>query len=144
MSSSPAKAAMLGLGFDLYEDPNTASGGMWNDSNMFSSDAIMADVDTNVKGGSDLTEVTGGTAMLKMTVGGITVDFASMIEEVVNTNDHDEDTMEETSPEATETQLSPESAKMRALLEATRTQTSPKTTSQGLVQTPEAPDADGA
>ena len=143
MSSSPAKAAMLGLGFDLYEDPNTSSVGMWNDSNMFSSDAVMADVDPNVKDGSDLTEVTGGTAMLKMTVGGITVDFASMIEEVVNNNDHDEDSMDETL-EATETQLSPESTKLQALLEATRTQTSPRTMSQGLVQTPEAPVADEA
>ncbi|KAF3009904.1 hypothetical protein E8E13_010884 [Curvularia kusanoi] len=144
MSSSPAKAGMMGTGFDLYEDPNTASTGMWDDSTMFSSDAIMADVDSEVKGGSDMTEVTGGTAMLKMTVGGITVDFASMIEEVVNTNDQDTDAveMEQTSPEAVEAEPSPEVTKSRPVVDAASTQASPEATSQGLAQTPEVPDAD--
>lgn len=134
-SSSPAKGGMFGLGFDLYEDPNTSSMGMWNDPNMFSSDAIMLDVENDAKGGSDLTDGTGATAMLKMTVGGITVDFASMIEEVVN--DENANTFD-----ATETQLRPE---MTVSQSNTNTQTSPavtspEATSQGLVQTPEAPE----
>nr|GFD56106.1 hypothetical protein [Tanacetum cinerariifolium] len=86
-SSSPAKGGMFGLGFDLYEDPNTSSVGTWNDPNMFGGDAIMLDVDSDAKDRSDMIDTTGATAMLKMTVGGITVDFASMIEEVVSNND---------------------------------------------------------
>ncbi|KAJ4401451.1 hypothetical protein N0V91_007885 [Didymella pomorum] len=138
-SSSPAKGGMFGLGFDLYEDPNTSSMGMWNDPNMFSSDAIMMDVDNDAKSDSDTISGTGATTLLKMTVGGVTVDFASMIEEVVN--DENANTFE-SCPDATETQLRPEMMKSQS---NTNTQTSPavtspEATSQGLVQTPEAPE----
>jgi hypothetical protein len=140
VSSSPTKGGMFGLGFDLYEDPSTSSVGMWNDPNMFSSDAVMLDIDNDTKGGSDMTDGTGSTAMLKMTVGGITVDFASMIEEVVN-NDENANTFE-SGPDTTKTQLCPETTKSRS---NNNTQTSPEVaspeaTSQGLVQTPEAPE----
>lgn len=142
-SSSPAKGGMFGLGFDLYEDPNTSSVGTWNDPNMFSGDAIMLDVDNDAKGGSDMTDGTGATAMLKMTVGGITVDFASMIEEVV-ANDENANTFEavESCPDATETQLCPEMTKsqLNTNTQTSPEATSPEATSQGLVQTPEAPE----
>lgn len=109
VSSSPAKNGMLGLGFDLYEDPSTSSVGMWGDANIFSSDAIMVDIENEPKSGADSADATGTTATLKMTVGGITVDFASMIEEVVNNNDHDPENnqAEEVSPDISETQLAP-------------------------------------
>ncbi|KAF2628548.1 hypothetical protein BU25DRAFT_410111 [Macroventuria anomochaeta] len=143
-SSSPVKDGIVGLGFDLYEDPNTSSVGLWNDPNMFNSDAIMLDIDNDIKGGSDMTDGTGATAMLKMTVGGITVDFASMIEEVVGNNDENTDTIEaeESCPGATETQLCPEMTKTQSNTEVAETQTSPEATSQGLPQTPDAPEAD--
>lgn len=139
VSSSPNKGSMFGLGFDLYEDPNTSSVGMWNDPNMFSSDAIMLDVDNDAKGGSDMTEGTGATAMLKMTVGGVTVDFASMIEEVVN----DENANPfESCPNMTETQPCPEMTEtpLNTNTQTRSAVTSPEATSQGLVQTPEAPE----
>lgn len=137
-SSSPVKGGMFGLGFDLYEDPNTSSVGMWNDTNMFNSDAIMLDADSDNKDKSDMADSTEATAMLKMTVGGITVDFASMIEEVVGNSD------ENANPsDATETQPCPETTTpqsnttSRASLKATI----PEATSQGSVRTLEAPEA---
>ncbi|KAF1927659.1 uncharacterized protein M421DRAFT_421498 [Didymella exigua CBS 183.55] len=138
-SSSPARGGMFGLGFDLYEDPNTSSVGMWNDPNMFSSDTIMLDVDNDAMGDSDSTDGTKTPAMLKMTVGGITVDFASMIEEVVN---NDENTnVFESFPNEAETQLSPETTKSQSNTTQTSLEvTSPDATSQSLVQTPEAPE----
>lgn len=144
VSSSPAKAGMLGLGFDLYEDPNTSTPGMWTDTNMFSNDTIMLDIENDTKGGSDITNGTGATAMLKMNVGGITVDFASMIEEVVGNNDDDAETIEtlETVSEVTETQPCPEMARTQSATELAATQTSPEATSQGLAQTPEVPETD--
>jgi hypothetical protein len=146
LSSSPAKAGTLGLGFDLYEDPNTSSVGMWNDASMFGNDTIMLDVENNVKGGSEMTDGTPATAMLKMTVGGITLDFASMIEEVVAANNNENagtTEAEEVCPEAIETQPCPEMTKTQPDTEVTETQTSPEATSQGLAQTPsEAPEVD--
>ena len=106
----------------------------------------MLDVDDDTKGGSGLTDDTEATTMLKMTVGGITVDFASMIEEVVANNDQNTDIVEadKISPEATETQSSPEMFKTQSNTdtEVTETQTSPEAASQGLVPTPEAPEAE--
>ncbi|KAF9692716.1 hypothetical protein EKO04_009134 [Ascochyta lentis] len=144
VSSSPAKAGMLGLGFDLYEDPNTSSVGLWNDANMFGSDAIMLDVDNDTKDGSDMADGSGATTMLKMTVGGITVDFASMIEEVVGNNDENASADDGQQPRADviETQSGPEVIKAQLGTELTETRTSPEATSQGLAQTPEAPDVE--
>ncbi|KZM22358.1 zinc ion binding [Ascochyta rabiei] len=144
LSSSPAKAGMFGHGFDLYEDPNTSSVGLWNDANMFGNDAMMLDVDNDTKGGSDTVDGAGTTAMLKMTVGGITVDFASMIEEVVGNNDDNADAVEgqHPFPDVAETLPCPEVTKTQLDIELTRTQTSPEATSQGLAQTPEAPEVE--
>jgi hypothetical protein len=77
--------------------------------------------------------------MLKMTVGGVTVDFASMIEEVVN--DENANTFEPCT-DATKTQLRPEMIKsqLNTNTQTSPTVTSPEATSQGLVQTPEAPE----
>jgi hypothetical protein len=84
ISSSPPKVGELDLGFDLYEDPNTSSAGLWEDTNMFGSDAVMLDIDNGSKRGSvDVTNGADNTALLKMNVGGITVDFAAMIDDVV-------------------------------------------------------------
>ncbi|KAJ4993256.1 GATA transcription factor [Stagonosporopsis vannaccii] len=141
-SSSPARAGMLGLGFDLYEDPNTSSVGLWTDQDMFSSDAVMLDVDNDTKGSSDTTDGTGATALLKMTVGGVTVDFASMIEEVVGNNDENADTVEaeEATSATVETPPCPEMSKTQSITKASEAQTSPEATSQGLAQTPDAPE----
>jgi hypothetical protein len=84
--------------------------------------------------------------MLKMTVGGITLDFASMIEEVVAANNNENagtTEAEEVCPEAIEAQPCPEMTKTQPDTEVTETQTSPEATSQGLAQTPsEAPEVD--
>lgn len=80
LPSSPPKSGALDLGFDLYEDPNTASMGLWAGGGMFDGDALMSDMDHN-----NSNDVTEGGALLKMNVGGITVDFSAMIEEVVST-----------------------------------------------------------
>ncbi|KAJ8106992.1 hypothetical protein OPT61_g9172 [Boeremia exigua] len=162
-SSSPDRAGMLGLGFDLYEDPNTSSVGLWTDPAMFGSDAVMLDVDDGDKSSSDKTEGSGATTMLKMTVGGITLDFASMIEEVVGTND--ENTVDEVDSPGTndtkpcpgtietepcpgtsethgtsETKPCPEPTKARSNTEVSERQTSPEAMSQGVAQTPESPE----
>ena len=143
VSSSPAKTGMLGLGFDLYEDPNTSTVGMWTDPNMFADDNAMLDVDNDTKGGSDMTDGTGATAMLKMSIGGITVDFASMIEEVVGNSDEGAEATGEQQQlglTAIETQPCPEMGKTQSSIEVVQTRASPEATSQGLAQTPEAPD----
>lgn len=79
MPSSPPKS--LGVGFELYEDPSTATTtGLWSGASMFDSDALMMDFDksgSNTRGGNEAQE------MLKMSVGGVTVDFASLIGDVV-------------------------------------------------------------
>lgn len=139
-SSSPAKASLLGLGFDLYEDPNTSTVGMWTDANMFGNDTIMLDVDNDTKGGSDMMDGTGATAMLKMSVGGITVDFASMIEEVVGNNEDIAETLEiqRSLSESIETQPCPEVTKTHSTAQVTEAQTGPEAPGQGLAQTPEA------
>jgi hypothetical protein len=108
MTSSPPKSGSLGLGFDLYEDPNTSTAGLWNGDNIFGNETMMLDIENGSKRGS--TDTHGGpdaAALLKMNVGGVTVDFAAMIEEVVSTANKDPEGDEEsaqkpmpTSPEA--------------------------------------------
>lgn len=83
-SSSPSKTGSLGLGFDLYEDPNTSTAGMWNGENIFDNESMMLTIENDSKRAS--IDGNGGpdaAALLKMNVGGMTVDFAAMIEEVV-------------------------------------------------------------
>lgn len=96
LPSSPPKSGTLGLAFDLYEDPDTASAtaGLWSGTGggtggMFGGNGSMmadgvgedarrpADLEYNNDQGPD------AVALLKMNVGGVTVDFAAMIEEVV-------------------------------------------------------------
>ncbi|KAF2126823.1 hypothetical protein P153DRAFT_70823 [Dothidotthia symphoricarpi CBS 119687] len=93
MTSSPPRAGTLGLGFDLYEDPNTSTIGLWSDANIFGSDLLMSGFDDGHQR-MELVEGPDTTALLKMNVGGITVDFASMIEDVVGVVNNDAD-MEE-------------------------------------------------
>lgn len=88
MASSPPKGGPLGLTFDLYEDPETATNGLWSGASMFDSEDLMANTGTN--GGQtsrhpsmDFSDAPDAAALLKMNVGGITVDFAAMIEQVV-------------------------------------------------------------
>jgi hypothetical protein len=106
ISSSPPKVGALDLGFDLYEDPNTSSAGLWEDSNMFGNDAVMLDMDNGSKRGSiDAVNGSDNATLLKMNVGGITVDFAAMIDDVVGgaaSDNGDEDVKYvSNSPEAT-------------------------------------------
>jgi hypothetical protein len=112
MTSSPPKNGALGLGFELYEDPITSSGGLWNGVSMFSSDNMLHSFDNDIK--MEMNDVHESAALLKMNVGGITVDFAAMIEEVVSNNNGDQQEAEQ----------------------------SPENQSEGLGQTPEVPVAE--
>ncbi|KAF2845573.1 hypothetical protein T440DRAFT_434307 [Plenodomus tracheiphilus IPT5] len=108
MPSSPPKGGPLGLGFDLYEDPETATNGIWGGAGMFGNEDLMA----NMGNGSDhasrhssmeFNDGPDAATLLKMNVGGITVDFAAMIEEVVGAQqdgDDDADAKPALSPEA--------------------------------------------
>ncbi|KAH7068320.1 hypothetical protein BKA63DRAFT_521559 [Paraphoma chrysanthemicola] len=101
MPSSPPKSGALGLGFEMYEDPETATAGLWGGVSMFGSDAMMADYEDVKPSQGDLNEGVEKTTLLKMNVGGITVDFAAMIEEVVSHNHGDADEQDNgVSPEA--------------------------------------------
>ncbi|KAH4067857.1 hypothetical protein HBH64_098870 [Parastagonospora nodorum] len=109
MQSSPPKNGTLGLGFELYEDPITSTTGLWNGASMFGSDSMLHSFDNDVK--MELNNGQETAALLKMNVGGITMDFAAIIEEVVANNNGEQ--------QDTETAISPEDQ------------------SQGLGQTPE-------
>lgn len=98
MPSSPPKGGPLNLGFDLYEDPETASNGLWGSTGMFGNDNLMDSMGSGEAQGSRhasmdfTTDGPDATALLKMNVGGITVDFAAMIEDVVSApREEDED-----------------------------------------------------
>ncbi|USP78429.1 hypothetical protein yc1106_05703 [Curvularia clavata] len=96
MSSSPSKTGSLGVGFDLYEDPNTSTAGMWNGENIFDNEAMLMTMENGSKRSSaDLNSGSDAAALLKMNVGGITVDFAAMIEEVVGAANKDTDAHED-------------------------------------------------
>ncbi|KAF1831423.1 hypothetical protein BDW02DRAFT_556869 [Decorospora gaudefroyi] len=96
LSSSPSKNGSLGLGFDLYEDPNTSTVSLWSGENIFGSQTMMLDMD----GGPARASVDhDAAALLKMNVGGMTVDFAAMIEEVVANKDAHADEDETASEE---------------------------------------------
>jgi hypothetical protein len=125
MTSSPPKSGSLGLGFDLYEDPNTSTAGLWNADNVFGNETIMLDIENSSKHGSmDTHDGPDATALLKMNVGGMTVDFAAMIEEVVSAASKDAVDNEETSSAQKPTPKSPE------------------TESQSIGKTPEEPAAE--
>ncbi|KAF2029205.1 hypothetical protein EK21DRAFT_68085 [Setomelanomma holmii] len=104
MPSSPPKSGALGLGFEMYEDPETATAGLWSGVNMFGNDAMMADFQDPKP---NIAELNGGmekATLLKMNVGGITVDFAAMIEEVVSNNNEDAQEQESEVSRETESQ----------------------------------------
>jgi hypothetical protein len=82
----------MSLGFDLYEDPNTSTAGMWNGENIFDNEVMLLGMDDNSKrSGMDTGNGPDAVTLLKMNVGGMTVDFAAMIEEVVGTATKDTD-----------------------------------------------------
>jgi hypothetical protein len=82
-SSPPA-----GLGFSLYEDPETATVGLWSGASIFNSDPVQMNDDQqhgDVRGSASGAVENGGYAtMLK--INGLSADFAAMIEEVANPN----------------------------------------------------------
>ncbi|KAI4939994.1 uncharacterized protein J4E92_001281 [Alternaria infectoria] len=98
VSSSPSKNGSLGLGFDLYEDPNTSTVGLWSGDNIFDNETMMLDMENGSKRGSvDGNAGPDAASLLKMNVGGMTVDFAAMIEEVVGAANKEADINEVTS-----------------------------------------------
>lgn len=126
LSSSPSKTGSLGLGFDLYEDPNTSTVGMWSGDNIFDNEAMVLAMENGSKGTSiDANHGPDAVTLLKMNVGGMTVDFAAMIEEVVSAANKDSDGNENGSGPM-EQDIKP-------------THTSPETKSEGLAKTPEEP-----
>jgi hypothetical protein len=98
MTSSPPKTGALGMGFELYEDPTTATTGLWSGASMFDNDMLLHSYDNDVK--MDMNDVPETAALLKMNVGGITVDFAAMIEEVVAHNGDGHEQEASSSPES--------------------------------------------
>lgn len=96
MTSSPPKNGALGVGFELYEDPTTSTTGFWGGTSMFGNDTMMTDFENGSKRVSmDTSDGHEAAALLKMSVGGVTVDFAAMIEEVVANNNgeiHEQET----------------------------------------------------
>lgn len=114
LPSSPPKSGALGLGFELYEDPTTSTPGLWSGVGMFDSDSMMAEF--NKQSSIDMDDGTESSAMLKMHVGGVTVDFSAMIEEGV-TNENRE-------------------------MQKQQSTGSPEAQSQGLAKTPEVPVAE--
>ncbi|KAF1918326.1 hypothetical protein BDU57DRAFT_586756 [Ampelomyces quisqualis] len=113
MPSSPPKHGGLGLGFELYEDPSTSTAGLWGGASMFESDAILGSFDKDIK--MEMNDMPESSALLKMHVGGVTVDFAAMMEEVAADKPAEPHELESTSA------------------------SSPERPSSNLAQTPEAP-----
>jgi hypothetical protein len=104
MPSSPPKNGGLDIGFQLYEDPSTSTTGLWGGTSMFESDPILGSFDNGVK--MEMNDMPESSTLLKMQVGGVTVDFAAMIEEVVANNVTDSHDQESTSAQSPETQSS--------------------------------------
>lgn len=121
LPSSPPKGGPLGLGFDLYEDPETATVGLWSGASMFGGENLAGLGNSSKRTSMDFNDGPDAAALLKMNVGGITVDFAAMIEEVVSAQ-RDADMNEDTKPVA-----------------ISSVATSPEALSQGMGKTPEAP-----
>ena len=118
--SSPLRGS-LGLSFDLYEDPNTSTVGLWSGASIFGSDAILPETESGAKDTStSFDEGVDAATLLKMNVGGITVDFAAMIDEVVSAAKEDAEKQAEPTPVAN----------------------SPEAQSLGLANTPEEPVAE--
>ncbi|KAF1849291.1 uncharacterized protein K460DRAFT_394150 [Cucurbitaria berberidis CBS 394.84] len=107
MPSSPPKGGALGLGFDLYEDPNTSTVGLWSGANIFGSDTLLHDMESGSKHADmEFDDGPDATALLKMNVGGVTVDFAAMIEEVVSAANQGADMDVQPAPKSPEAQSS--------------------------------------
>jgi hypothetical protein len=116
-TSSPSKNASLGLAFDLYEDPNTSTMGLWSGENIFGNETLVLDMEGGAS--ADINDGPEAAALLKMHVGGMTVDFAAMIEEVVSAANKD-------AGESMDKDVKPVAK-------------SPEAESQGISTTPEAP-----
>ncbi|KAF7573418.1 GAL4 domain-containing protein [Pyrenophora tritici-repentis] len=128
VNSSPSKTGSLGPGFDLYEDPNTSSAaGLWNGENIFGNETMMLTMENGSRRGSlDADNSPDAAALLKMNYGGMTVDFAAMIEEVVGASNKDMD-LNNTAREDTEDDVKP------------AVPISPEAESQCVGKTPEEP-----
>ncbi|KAL5406797.1 hypothetical protein PMIN03_007593 [Paraphaeosphaeria minitans] len=85
-SSSPPK----NLDFSVFEDPNTSTVGLWSGENIFDvNDVTMSDAPID----EQQSDAQGGTATPKiLTINGISLDFTSMIEEVVGNVNPEEQT----------------------------------------------------
>jgi hypothetical protein len=88
-----------GLGFDLYEDPQTCTVGLWSGASIFEgSDAITAeDHAQQQRDGSG--QQTGGS---KLKTNEMSVDFAAMIDGVVGQSTDDNDKGKSTSPKTSQ------------------------------------------
>ncbi|RMZ70728.1 gata transcription factor [Pyrenophora seminiperda CCB06] len=131
MNSSPSKTGSLGPGFDLYEDPNTSSAaGLWNGENIFGNETMMLSMENSNSRRASLAADNNSpdaAAFLKMNYGGMTVDFAAMIEEVVGASNKDTESNDAVRDDA-EDDIKPVAA-----------HTSPEAESQCIGKTPEEP-----
>jgi hypothetical protein len=125
-ASSPCKNGSLGLGFDLYEDPNTSTMGLWSGENIFGNETMALDTSNGSKRTSmNVNDGPDTAVLLKMNVGGMTVDFAAMIDEVVSAAYKDANA-NEAAGEPMDEDFKPAA-------------NSPETESQGIATTHEAP-----
>ncbi|KAJ4305602.1 hypothetical protein N0V90_001133 [Kalmusia sp. IMI 367209] len=89
--SSPPKS----FDFSVFEDPNTSTVGLWSGASIFDSDAIMSDAPL---GDQDNSLPDGNDAPKILTINGISLDFATMIEDVVgNATSKEQETMRNSS-----------------------------------------------
>lgn len=73
--SSPPKS----FDFSVFEDPNTSTVGLWSGASIFDSDAIMSEAPIGNEAGAQ----DGNENPKVLTINGISLDFATMIEDVV-------------------------------------------------------------
>lgn len=72
-----------GLGFSVFEDPNTSTVGLWSGASIFGSDAVISGIET----GEAKEAERRGSAQPTLKMDGISVDFAAMIEQVVGASE---------------------------------------------------------
>jgi hypothetical protein len=107
-SSSPPKS----FDFSVFEDPNTSTIGLWSGASIFDvNDAIMSDApDEQQNDAHD-----GTTTPKILTINGISLDFSSMIEEVVgNVNPGEQNPRAAMPPSASPLESSPDLASASA------------------------------
>jgi hypothetical protein len=88
-SSPPA-----GLGFSLYEDPETATVGLWSGASIFNSDPVHINDDQahGDVGVSAIGAIGNGSHETMLKINGLSADFAAMIEEVVGNPSYERNT----------------------------------------------------